>query len=213
MIFLSQLLYLISHHGFLFIVFLMIVSILLAVKFGKIAIPIVAFVLSIISAFTSQYLNAAFLNAYGTRTTAVITKATETNSTLNDAPIFDYDFIVKKLNGSYAQGTFSTTTAAIYPIANSINIPQEGLEFPVKFIPGYEKNIVILYDESEDGKRAKLTEALGDLNKARIQYEASPDDHSFTQEYIDALEKFIRENKDQDMTDYESKLAELKKAL
>jgi hypothetical protein len=213
MIFLSKLLYLISHHGFLFIVFLLIVFSLLSIKFSKIAISIVGLVLAVASAFTTQYLNAAFLNAYGTRTTAVITKASETNSTLNDAPIFDYDFIVKKLDGNYVQGTFSTTTAAIYPITNSINIPQEGLEFPAKFIPGYEKNIVILYDESDDGKRAKLTEGLSDLNKARIQYEASPGDQDFTREYINALEKFIKENKDQDMTNYESKLAELKRAL
>jgi hypothetical protein len=213
MIFLSALLYFISHHGFLFALCLMFIAIGLAVKFGKIAFPIAAFVLSIVGAFTTQYLNAAFLNAFGTRTTAVITKATETNSTLNDSPIFDYDFIVKKLDGNYVQGTFSTTTAAIYPIANSINIPQEGQEFPAKFIPGYEKNIVILYDESEDGKHAKLSEGLSDLNKARIQYEASPKDRGFIQEYIEALEKFIRENKDQDMTEYETKLSELKKAL
>ena len=213
MIFLSKLLYFISHHGFLFVIFLMLVFSLLAIKFSKIAIFIVGIVISAASAFTTQYLNAAFLNAYGTRTTAVITKASETNSTLNDAPIFDYDFIVKKLDGKYAQGTFSTTTAAIYPIANSINIPEEGSEFPAKFIPGYEQNIVILYNESDDGKRAKLTEALSDLNKARIQYEASPADRSFTREYIDALEKFIRENKDQDVTEYEGKLAELKKTL
>ncbi len=213
MVFLSRLLYFISHHGFLFALCLMVIAILLAFKFGKIAFPIAAFILSIIGAFTTQYLNAAFLNAFGTRTTAVITKATETNSTLNDSPIFDYDFIVKKMDGSYTQGTFSTMTAAIYPIANSINIPQEGQEFPAKFIPGYEKNIVILYDESEDGKHAKLSEGLSDVNKARIQYETSPNDHSFLQEYVNALEKFIRENKDQDMTEYETKLAELKKAL
>jgi hypothetical protein len=191
----------------------MVISILLAFRFSKLVFPIVAFILSIIGAFTTQFLNAAFLNAFGTRSTAVITQVVQTNSTLNDEYINDYDFIVKKGDGNYVKGTFSTMTAAIYPISNAINIPSEGKEFPVKYIPGYEKNIVILYGETEDARNSKRSESLSDLNKARIQYEASPNDRGFIQEYITALEKFIRENSDEDMTVYKNQLAELKKVL
>jgi hypothetical protein len=74
----------------------------------------------------------------------------ETNSTLNEMYIHDYEAIVKKQDGKYISTFFSTTTAAIYPIENAIRIP--GWKFPVKYIPGYEKNIVILYNQSEEGK-------------------------------------------------------------
>jgi len=219
MIFLSALLYFISHHGFLFALCLMFIAIVLPVKLGKIALfskiafPVAAFILSIISAFTSQFLNAAFLNAFGTRSTAVITKEKQTNSTLNDAYIYDYDFIVKKTNGQYVKGTFSTTTAAIYPITNAIQIPSKGQEFPVKYIPGYEKNIVILFNESDDGIAARRSESLSALDKARIQYEASPNEKDFQQEYIEALKKFIKENQDIDLSSYKEKLSHLKSNL
>jgi hypothetical protein len=210
MLILSKFLYFMSHHGFLFALCLMAVSIALAIKFWKLVFPIVAFVLSIVNVFTGQFVNAAFLNAFGTRSTAVITEAIETNSTLNDQYIFDYNFIVQKGDGSYVKGTFSTMTAAIYPVSNAINIPQTGQKFPVKYIPGYEKNIVILYNETEDARSLKRSEGLTLLNKTRIQYETSPEDPTFKQEYINALEQFIRDNKDQDVTTYQDQLNKLK---
>jgi hypothetical protein len=207
---LSRFFYFMGHHGFLFALCLMVVAIILALKFRKIVFPIVAFVFSMINAFTGQFVNAAFLNAFGTRSTAVITRATETNSTLNDQYIYDYDFIVQKGNGNYEKGTFSTTTASIYPISNAINIPQTGVKFPVKYIPGFEKNIVILFNETESATDIKRSEGLSILDKARIQYETSPEDTSFKQEYINALEKFINDNKGQDNASYENKLNELR---
>jgi hypothetical protein len=199
-----------SHHGFLFALCLMSIAILLAIKFRKLVFPIVAFIYCVINAFTGQYLNAMFLNAFGTRSMAVITKATETNSTLNDQYIYDYDYIVQKGDGSYVKGTFSTMTATIYPISNAINIPETGVKFPVKYIKGYEKNIVILFNETQSSSDIKRSEGLSELNKARIQYETSPEDPRFKQEYIAALEKFINDNKDQDNSTYENKLRELK---
>jgi hypothetical protein len=210
MVLFSRFFYFMSHHGFLFALCLMVIAIVLGFRFKKIVFPIVAFIYSIINAFTGQFINAAFLNAFGTRSTAVITQATETNSTLNDQYIYDYDFIVQKGDGSYQKGTFSTMTASIYPISNSINIPETGVKFPVKYIPDYEKNIVILFKETQSAIDIKRSEDLSALNKARIQYETSPEDPSFKKEYIDALEKFITHNKNQDNTSYINKLRELK---
>jgi hypothetical protein len=210
MSFLSGFFYFISHHGFLFALCLMAFSIVLAYKFWKIYFIIAAFILSVINAFTGQFLNAMFLNAFGTRSIAVITQAVQTNSTLNDQYIYDYDFIVQKTDGSYVKGTFSTTTASIYPITNAINIPETGKKFPVKYIPGFEKNIVILFNETDDARSLKRADGLSTINKMRIQYETSPEDRSFKQDYIDALERFIRDNKDQDVSIYENQLRELK---
>ncbi|WP_378105936.1 hypothetical protein [Chryseobacterium sp. sg2396] len=125
----------------------------------------IAFILSIGNVIGGQFLNAWFLNKYGTESTAVITSDVETSSTLNDRYIHDYEAIVKKQNGSYVTTFFSTTTAAIYPIKNAIRIPRKETRFPVKFIPGYEKNIVILYDRSDEGKMLLKYEKRKPLKK------------------------------------------------
>ncbi len=102
---------------------------------------------------------------------------------------------------------FSTTTAAIYPIENAIRIPQMEVSFPVKYIPGYEKNIVILYGQSEEGKMADKYSKLAPVNSARIKYEADRTNKEFIDEYISALENYV---KYYDEEAYQSKLKELK---
>jgi len=44
-------------------------------------------------------------------------------------------------------------SASIYPIRNRILIPPENEPFVAKNIPGFERNIVIMSDESDYGKR------------------------------------------------------------
>ena len=156
MIFVSKILFFTSHHGFYTVIILVLVFGLLSfvTKKGWFLIPILP--LAILNGIGGQFLNAWFLNKYGTESTAIITSDVETNSTLNDQYIHDYEAIVKKLDGKYVNTFFSTTTASIYPIENAIRIPQVEKPFPIKFIPGYEKNIVILY-HPKTGKYWKNT--------------------------------------------------------
>ncbi|WP_449398772.1 hypothetical protein [Chryseobacterium wanjuense] len=192
MIFLSKVLFFTSHHGFYTVIILILVFGLLSfvTKKGWFLIPILP--LAILNGIGGQFLNAWFLNKYGTESTAIITSDVETNSTLNDQYIHDYEAIVKKLDGKYVNTFFSTTTASIYPIENAIRIPQVEKPFPVKFIPGYEKNIVILYHQSEDGKILEKYQLQAPINSARIKYEADPTNQEFIQEYIDALENYLK---------------------
>ena len=81
----------------------------------------------------SQFLNAWFLNTYGVQSTAIVTSDIETNSTLNNKYIHEYEAIVKKQNGQYVETNFSTMSAAIYPIENAIKIPDADQEFPVNY--------------------------------------------------------------------------------
>ncbi|WP_261511433.1 hypothetical protein [Chryseobacterium paludis] len=166
--------------------------------------------LSIANGFAGQFLNAWFLNKYGIESTAIITSDVETNSTLNDQYIHDYEAIVKKQDGKYATTNFSTTSASIYPIENAIRIPQVNKTFPVKYIPGYEKNIVILYNESEEGKNLRQYEMQAPINTAKIKYEADPTNKEFIQEYISALEAYLQVYNDKN---YSIKLEELKNNL
>ncbi|WP_238707431.1 hypothetical protein [Chryseobacterium viscerum] len=133
----------------------------------------------------------------------------ETNSTLNEMYIHDYEAIVKKQDGKYTTTFFSTTSAAIYPISNSIRIPSDK-DIPVKYIPGYEKNIVILYDQSREGKILLEYEKLAPVNSAKTKYEADKTNKEFIEEYIDALEEYVKEYDDET---YKEKIKELKHEL
>lgn len=210
MIFISKILFFTSHHGFYTVILLIIFFCFLSFITKKwwMLLPIIP--LSIANGFAGQFLNAWFLNKYGIESTAIITSDVETNSTLNDQYIHDYEAIVKKQDGKYVTTNFSTTSASIYPIENAIRIPQLNKTFPVKYIPGYEKNIVILYNESEEGKNLRQYEMQAPINTAKIKYEADPTNKEFIQEYISTLEAYLQVYNDKN---YSIKLEELKNNL
>lgn len=210
MVLISKILFFTSHHGFYTVIILFLFFGLLSTLTKKawFLIPIIP--LAILNGFGGQFLNAWFLNKYGVESTAVITSDVETNSTLNEMYIHDYEAIVKKQDGKYISTFFSTTTASIYPIENAIRIPRLEQTFPVKYIPGYEKNIVILYNQSEEGKAVLKYSKLAPVNSARIKYEADKTNKEFIKEYISALEDYVKSYDDKDS---KLKIEELKQEL
>ncbi|MCT2560702.1 hypothetical protein [Chryseobacterium herbae] len=210
MIFVSKILFFTSHHGFYTVIILLVFFSLLSfvTKKAWFLAPIIP--LAILNGVAGQYLNAWFLNKYGVESTAIITSDVETNSTLNEMYIHDYEAIVKKQDRKYASTFFSTTSATIYPIENAIRIPQMGQHFPVKYIPGYEKNIVILYYQSEEGNKMLKYEKLAPVESAKIKYEADRTNREFIEEYIAALEDYL---KTYDSEEYKIKIEELKAEL
>lgn len=209
MVLISKILFFISHHGFYTVILLFIFFGLLfyVTKKALFLIPIIP--LAILNGVCGQFLNAWFLNTYGVESTAIITSDVETNSTLNESYIHDYEAIVKKQDGKYTTTFFSTTTAAIYPIRNSIRIPSQK-DLPIKYIPGYEKNIVILYDQSREGKILLENEKLAPVNSAKIKYEADKTNKEFIEEYISALEDYTNSY---DNESSRLKIEELRKEL
>ncbi|WP_185287218.1 hypothetical protein [Chryseobacterium lactis] len=210
MILISKILFFTSHHGFYTVILLFLFFGLLSYITRKawFLIPIIP--LAILNGFGGQFLNAWFLNKYGVESTAIITSDVETNSTLNEMYIHDYEAIVKKQDGKYISTFFSTTSASIYPIENAIRIPRTEVPFPVKYIPRYEKNIVILYNQSEEGKAVERYSKLAPVNAARIKYEADKTNKEFVTEYISALEDYTASYDDEQ---YKAKLKELRQEL
>jgi hypothetical protein len=153
------------------------------------------FVVGIISAmanvFLSHFVNALFLNAVGVKGSAVIVHSEQTNSTLNDAYIWDYDAVLKTVDGKDVPFSFDTMSASIYPIRNEILIPAQGQLFTVKYVPGFPRNVVILSDQSTYGIERQITLDLQPVEKAEAQLAFSPDNPSFNEEYRRALQKFI----------------------
>ena len=83
----------------------------------------------------------------------------------------------------------------------------------VKYIPGFERNIVILSDESDYGKRLIIDQEKGPAEKAAGQYAVSPRNPEFINEYRDALTTFItkhRNDADPDLIEgYQRELEQL----
>jgi hypothetical protein len=153
------------------------------------------FLLSLVSYFIAPFANALFLNAFGTLATAVIVHKQETDVMLNESYIWDYDAVLKTADGRDVVLQFSTTSVAIYPIRNEILIPPENDPFIVKYIPGFERNIVIMCDESNYGKRGKIERDRAPVEKAAGQYAVSPTNQAFIKEYRGALQAFLRKHR------------------
>lgn len=210
MIILSKILFFFSHHGFyavlVFILFFGLLSFLTKKTWWLIL--IIPFSLG--NGFAGQFLNAWFLNKYGVESTAIITSDVQTNSTLNERYIHDYEAIVKKQDGKYVETFFSTMSASIYPITNEIRIPSVNENFPVKYISGYEKNIVILYNQTREGIARRRYEKFAPVTKARIKYEAEPTNIKFVKKYIIALEDYVEVYPEEQ---FKSQIIVLKKEL
>src|SRR5690606_29448779 len=187
MVAISKILHFISHHGVYTAIILIFLFCFIAVRTKNAKWMILIIPLALANGFGSQFLNAWFLNRFGTESTAIITADITTNSMLNYEYIHKYEAIVQKQDGKFVSMKFSTTTAAIYPIRNIIRIPQSGKPFPVKYIPGNERNIVILYDQSEEGQAVLRSEKQAPVIAAKMKYEADRKNKEFIEEYIAAL--------------------------
>lgn len=152
---------------------------------------VVGVLLAMANVFLGHFVNALFLNANGVTGSAVIVHSEQTNSTLNDNYIWDYDAVLRTADGQDVPFTFDTMTASIYPIRNEILIPPEGEVFKVKYVPGFPRNVVILSDESDYGRKRQIAEDLQPVEKAAAQLAFSPSNPAFIEEYRHALQKFI----------------------
>lgn len=190
----SVILYFLSHHPGWSFLFILLFFTLISIWSRKTVFGILALLLPVANIFLAHILNAWFLNTYGVKGSAIITKEEQTNSTLNDQYVYDYDVLVKTADGKDVITGFSTMSAAIYPIRNSILIPNVNETFLVKYIPGYEKNIVILSDESDYGIAAKIAENQQEVQKAWIQYKESPQNQAFKEEYLKVLKSYIADS-------------------
>ena len=85
--------------------------------------------------------------------------------------------------------------------------------FIVKYIPGFERNIVIMCDESKYGKRRQIERDRAPIEKAAGQYAVSPTNQAFIKEYRDALQAFLRRHRDDAdpalIEDYQEELKKL----
>ena len=195
---LSAVFYVLAHHPFwswLGLVLLAMASSVLMLRWtGKgwwLALVLAAFIGGQLNIFTGHILNAWFLNAYGSTGTAVIVHSEQTNSTLNDQYISDYWAVLRTAEGREVKVELDTMSASIYPIRNTILIPPQGQSFVAKYVPGFERNIAIMSDESAYGRVWIVGQARRPVDKAAAQLAVSPNNPEFIEEYRSAVREFL----------------------
>ncbi|WP_459616527.1 hypothetical protein [Bordetella sp. 2513F-2] len=195
---LSALLYFLSHHPFLSMLLLALAALAVGAAIARrrrnaawCALGVAGLVLGMVNMFAGSMANALFLNAFGTYGTAVITHAEETSSQLNERNIWAYDAVMKTADGRDVEIHFDTLSASLYPVRNRIDIPPVGERFVIKYVPGFERNVAIMRDESPFGRRLLVAQARAPVERAAARLAASPDNDVFRQEYRAALRAFL----------------------
>jgi len=194
----SAILYFMSQHSFLSVPVIWGACVLLAallVSWTKnmawAALAVGGMVLGMLNPFFGSGVNASFLNKFGTYGSAVITHSEVTNSQLNNKNIIAYEGVMKTADGRDVKFAFDTMSAPLYPWRNRIEIPPQGERFVVKYIPGFERNMAIMRDESTYGKRILMRNAREPIERAKAQLAVSPYNKAFQQEYVDAVKQFL----------------------
>ena len=195
---LSAILYFFNHHFILampviWVICTLVASTLAAWSKNKawLGLAVVGMVAGILNPFFGSTVNGSFLNAFGTYGSAVITHVEQTNSQLNDQYIDAYEGVMRTAEGQDVKIEFDTMSATLYPWRNAIEIPPRGERFVVKYIPGFERNLVILRDESPYGQRILLRQAFQPVVRAKALMDASPDNTAFRHAYAEAAQRFL----------------------
>lgn len=144
-----------------------------------------------INIMTGHFFNSLFLKAAGVEGTGIIVQKTETDAMMNNRYIWRYDVVLKTQDGRDIATTFTTGDACIYPIRNEILIPPQGQSFVIKYVPGFERNFVIMSDESQYGKERLIEQDFQPVEKAAGQLKVSPNNPAFIDEYREAVQTFL----------------------
>lgn len=208
---LSALLWFISQHPLLTFFAAMVLAGLVSWWRRSPVYAIVVFPLAMLNIFLGSFLNATFLNAVGERGVAVIVKAEETSSTLNEQYIWRYEAVLRTAEGRDVEVVFHTNTASLWPLENTIRIPAQDQPFVVKYTPGFPRNFVILTDESPHGIAQARASARERVEVAARKLHFSPGNADFRADYRHELQTWLREQGDdpQQQTDAQRYRAEL----
>lgn len=208
---LSALLWFISQHPLLTFFAAMVLAGLVSWWRRSPVYAIVVFPLAMLNIFLGSFLNATFLNAVGERGVAVIVKAEETSSTLNEQYIWRYEAVLRTAEGRDVEVVFHTNTAALWPLENTIRIPAQDQPFVVKYTPGFPRNFVILTNESPHGIAQARASARERVEVAARKLHFSPGNADFRADYRHELQTWLRDQGDdpQQQTDAQRYRAEL----
>ncbi|WP_240420807.1 hypothetical protein [Paenibacillus periandrae] len=82
------------------------------------------------------------------------------------------------------------------PLRNAILIPPKGEVFVAKYVTGYERNILIMSDKSNYGRKWVMNEELKPVLKAEGKLATNPTNPKFMSEYRLVLQVFLEKHRD-----------------
>ena len=143
-----------------------------------------------------RHLNAWFLHARGTAGSATVVGIDEVPISYSEQAVFAYRAVLRTADGADVNVDFDTLNVALYPPRASDLLPPPGEPFAVRYVPGFERNIAIMVDESGYGRRHRLNQDREPVRRAAAQLAVSPRNPRFAAEYRDAVRMFLRAHRD-----------------
>lgn len=144
-----------------------------------------------------RHLNAAFLQACGTPGRATVVGVDEVEFHYSEYPVFAYHAVLRSADGRDFKIDFTTLNAAVYPLDASGLLPPPGEAFVVRYVPGFERNVAIMFEQSQYGRRQRLAEDREPLQRAAAQWALSPGNPAFAAEYREAVRVFVQRHRDE----------------
>ena len=142
-----------STHRFLVFAACMILFFLFIFRGGKIRKTFGALLLiyGIINIIIGPMINAKFLNEFGTLADGMVTGIFKTSTLYNEEPVYRYETLIRKPDGSSLETSFTSMDFNVYPASTKgIRLPTAGVQFKIKYVPGAESNFIIMADERSE---------------------------------------------------------------
>ncbi|WP_222982816.1 hypothetical protein [Flagellimonas meishanensis] len=143
--------------------------------------------------FGSDFTN-LLVHQYGQIGEGLVIDKAETGDMYNEEPIVQYDVLIKTKDGEMVKTTFKNTDFNLYPTPDGgYSYPPQGVAFTVKYMEsGPETFIIITDDNSEYATKKTCAEQLRKLNIAKSQYDFAPDNASYREDYLRAIELYLQ---------------------
>ncbi|MDM7922806.1 MAG: hypothetical protein QUS14_10945 [Pyrinomonadaceae bacterium] len=157
---------------------------------GAFFLSIGVFVFSLVNMIFPHVLDGYLIVNYGNTADARVTGIEATSKYLNKSRVMRHNVIFKTAAGENYETHFETWDFNVYPSANSVRYPGQGEAFRVAYLPSFPSAFVILTDDGSDfSRKQECSDALAEIETARIKLEFDRNDPEFKRAYGEAVVK------------------------
>lgn len=202
--FFIELLYVLAHHRFVFL--MVVVMLIIVMRFSaqlkelsglkKKALTKGSSLLLLISLLTFIFgsdLTNKLIYDYGQFGEGIVVEKMETGDMYNEEPVIRYGTLIKTGKGETVQTAFDSDHFNLYPdLDDAYTYPDVGLSFTVKHLKRNPKVFVIVTnDDSSYGINLHCSELLKKLKASKSKLDFNPDDKAFKKQYQEYNEAYL----------------------
>lgn len=202
--FFIELLYVLVHNRFVFIMVVVLLILLMRAlalskdlsSFKKKALTKGSSLLLLISLLTFIFgsdLTNKLIYDYGQFGEGIVVEKKETEDMYNEEPVIRYGTLIKTAKGKTVQTTFDSDHFNLYPdLDDAYTYPDVGLSFTVKHLKRNPKVFVIITnDDSSYGTSLRCSELRNKLKASKSKLDFNPDDDAFKKQYQEYNEAYL----------------------